>query len=114
MHHLERGGMDGVAAKIPEKIAMLLQYQNVDATARQQQTEHHAGRSATGNAAGDLDPLGRHGVPPVGTGAGLLPPAPARRLGYRGRQRPGAIAIPQAATPPEEPLQSFTVSSVCC
>ena len=42
VHHLQRGGMHGVAAKIAEEIRMLLQHHDVDAGASEQVTEHHA------------------------------------------------------------------------
>ena len=44
--------MDGVAAKIAQEVLVLLQHDHVDAGARQQQAEHHAGRTAADDRAG--------------------------------------------------------------
>ena len=51
VHQLQRRRMDGVAAKIAQEIGVLFQHDDVDAGARQQKAEHHAGRSAAGDAA---------------------------------------------------------------
>ena len=51
VHHLQRGGMHGVAAKIAEEVGMLLEHHDVDAGASEQVTEHHAGRPAADDAA---------------------------------------------------------------
>jgi hypothetical protein len=50
-HHLHGGGMNGVAAKIAQEIAMLLEDDNVDAGAREQETEHEPARPASNDAA---------------------------------------------------------------
>ena len=50
MHDLERGGMDGVAAKVAEEIGVFLQHNDVDVGAGKEEAEHHAGRSAAGDA----------------------------------------------------------------
>ena len=55
VHQLERRGMDGVAAKIAQEIAVLLQHDDIDAGARQQKAEHHAGRPAADDATGGVD-----------------------------------------------------------
>ena len=60
VHHLERRGMDGVAAEVAQEVGVLLQHHDVDAGARQQQPEHHAGRTAAGDAAGGRQ-FARHG-----------------------------------------------------
>ena len=52
-------GVDGVAAEIAEEILVLLQHDDIDARARQQQPEHHAGGPSANDAAAD-GPLG-HG-----------------------------------------------------
>jgi hypothetical protein len=39
--------VDGIAAKIAQKIVMLFQNGNVDANARQQHTQHQPGRAAS-------------------------------------------------------------------
>ncbi len=59
VHQFERRGMNGVAAKVAEEIRVLFQNDNVDAGARQQKSQHDAGRPAAGNAAGGRD--GRRG-----------------------------------------------------
>ena len=51
VHHLERRGMDGVAAEVAEEIRVLLQDDDVDAGTRQQEAQHHAGRTAAGHHA---------------------------------------------------------------
>ena len=51
VHHLERRGMDGVAAEVAQEIGVLLEHHDVDAGARQQKAEHHAGRPAAGDGA---------------------------------------------------------------
>ncbi len=53
--------MDRVAAEIAEEVGVLLQHDDVDAGARQQVSEHHAGGSAAGDGAGDLKPFGSLG-----------------------------------------------------
>ena len=50
-HQFERRGMNGVAAEIAQEIGVLLQHHDLNAGARQQESEHHAGRSAAGDAA---------------------------------------------------------------
>ena len=51
VHHLQRRGMHGVAAKIAEEVGVLLQHHDIDAGASEQVTEHHAGRAAADDAA---------------------------------------------------------------
>ncbi len=51
VHQFKRRGMNGVAAEIAKEIGVLLQHHHLDAGARQQEAEHHAGRSAAGDAA---------------------------------------------------------------
>ena len=46
VHHFERRGMDGVAAKVAQEIGMLLQHQDIDAGAGEQKAQHHARGSA--------------------------------------------------------------------
>ena len=55
VHHLHGRGVNGVTAKIPEEIGVLLQHQRLDAGAAQEITEHHAGRTAADNAAMGLN-----------------------------------------------------------
>src|SRR6202022_765522 len=52
VHQLERGGVDGVAAKIAQKVCVLFEDEGFNAGARQEETEHHAGGAASYNAAG--------------------------------------------------------------
>ena len=59
---LQGRGVDRVAPEIPEKIAMLLEYDDVDARPRQQESEDHPRGAAAHNAAcrfQDVDPPGR-------------------------------------------------------
>jgi hypothetical protein len=53
--------MNGIAAKIAQEVAVFFQYQHFNAGARQQIAEHHASRTASGNAAADDNGLTRHG-----------------------------------------------------
>ena len=55
VHQFQRRGMDGVAAEIAQEIGVLFQHRDGDAGARQQEAEHHPGRSAAGDAAGGFD-----------------------------------------------------------
>ena len=43
--------MNRVAAEIAEEIGVLLQHHDLNAGARQQESEHHAGGTAAGDAA---------------------------------------------------------------
>src|SRR2546430_13473345 len=47
---LQRRGMDGVAAKIAKEIGVFLKDFHADARSGQQEPEHHACRSGTGDA----------------------------------------------------------------
>ena len=58
VHHLQRRGMHGVAAKIAEEIGMLLQHDHVDASAAEQIAQHHAGGPAADDAATDFHGAG--------------------------------------------------------
>jgi hypothetical protein len=51
LHHVERRGMDRVAAKIAQEVGVLLEHRHVDAGARQQIAQHHAGGAAAHDAA---------------------------------------------------------------
>jgi len=55
VHHLQGGWVHRVAAEVAQEIAMLLQHDDIDAGAREQQAEHHAGGTATGDAAAGRD-----------------------------------------------------------
>jgi hypothetical protein len=57
VHDLKSRRVQRVAAKIPQKIGVLFQDKHRDAGPGQQKTQHHPGRSSTGNAA-----LSRGGV----------------------------------------------------
>src|SRR5262249_28051752 len=57
------GWMDGVAAEVAEEVGVLLQHDDVDAGARQQEAGHHAGRAAAGDHAGAGEGLGQNGSP---------------------------------------------------
>ena len=52
--------MDGVAAKIAQEIGVLFEHDHIDAGARQQEAQHHAGRSAAGDAATRREGFRRH------------------------------------------------------
>jgi hypothetical protein len=53
--------MHGISAKIAQEIGMLFQYNDGDAGARQQEAEHHPGRTSASDTAGGFD---RSHVPP--------------------------------------------------
>ena len=69
--------MDGVAAEIAQEIGVLLQHDDVDAGAREQKAEHHAGRPAADDAAARGEPLGCH-VPSVLTQTTSWPAASSK------------------------------------
>ena len=48
-HDVEGRGMDGVAAKVAQEVSMLLEHDNVDAGAREQEAEHEPAGSAADN-----------------------------------------------------------------
>jgi hypothetical protein len=49
--------VDCIAAEIAEKIRMFFHHDDLDACAREQESEHHPGRSTANNAAGRIQPL---------------------------------------------------------
>ena len=51
MHQFESGWMDGIAAKIAQKIRVLLENDDADTGAGEQVPEHHSGRSTANNDA---------------------------------------------------------------
>ena len=51
VHHLECRRMHRVAAKVAQEIVVLLKHDDLDAGSREQERQHHAGGSATGDAA---------------------------------------------------------------
>src|SRR5882672_1357737 len=56
-HQLQRGRMDGVAAKIAEEITVLFEHDHLNAGSREQQPEHHSSRAAAGDTTGSSDLL---------------------------------------------------------
>jgi uncharacterized protein with von Willebrand factor type A (vWA) domain len=55
VHDFESRRVDGVAAKVAQEIRVLLEHDDIDAGAREQEAEHHPGRPAAGNAASGAD-----------------------------------------------------------
>jgi len=51
VHDLEGGGMDGVAAEIAEEVFVLLEHEDIDPRAGQQEAEHDARRPPADDAA---------------------------------------------------------------
>src|SRR5438093_2253697 len=51
VHQFESGRMDGIAAKVTQKISMFFEHHNVNPGAREQETQHHASGATAGNAA---------------------------------------------------------------
>jgi hypothetical protein len=59
-HDLKGRRVNGVAAEVAEEIGVLLQHHHLDAGAGEQVTKHHAGGSASGDAAARGDGFSRH------------------------------------------------------
>src|SRR5215475_14862318 len=57
MHQLQRGGMDGVAAKIAEEVPVFFKDHHLNAGAGEQQPKHHTGGAATDNTTRSSDVL---------------------------------------------------------
>src|SRR5438067_13657011 len=55
IEQFEGGRMDGVAAEVAQKIGMLLEHADIDASAGEKEAHHHTGGTATGDAAAGLD-----------------------------------------------------------
>src|ERR1700730_18170549 len=51
LHNFKRGRMDSISAEITEEVGMRLQYHNIHAGARQEKAQHHAGGTASDDAA---------------------------------------------------------------
>src|ERR1700683_3161040 len=60
MHQFEGGRMNGIAAKVAQKIGVLLEYNDFNACACQQKTEHHSSWTSAHDAAFGLK-SGGHG-----------------------------------------------------
>src|SRR5688572_2432763 len=73
VHDLQRRGMDGIAAEIAQEVRMLFEHGHLDAGAREQKSEHHAGGPAAGDAASGDHGLRRHSLPKISVMAGLVP-----------------------------------------
>jgi hypothetical protein len=67
VHHAQRRWVDRVAAEITQEVGVLLEHDNVHAGPGEQETHHHAGRTAAGDHAIAFHPV--HGTIPGG-----LPP----------------------------------------
>jgi hypothetical protein len=50
-HQLEGRGMNRVASEIAEEISVLLQHHDLNAGARQQESQHHSSGTTAGDAA---------------------------------------------------------------
>jgi hypothetical protein len=55
MHDLESGRMNSVAAEITQEVGMLFKHKYVHADARKQQSQHHAGGTASGNTTASVN-----------------------------------------------------------
>ena len=51
VHDLKRGGVDRVATEVSQKVRVVLQDENIDARAGQQQPQHDSSRTTTRDAA---------------------------------------------------------------
>ena len=59
--------MDGVAAKVAQEVGVLLEHDDVDAGARQQEAEHKPARPAADDTATGRNLFGCHSLPfPIG------------------------------------------------
>ena len=63
VHQLQRGGVDGVAAEVAQEVGVLLEDDDIDPGAGEEEAEHHPGRPAARDAAGGPGPV----AGPVGT-----------------------------------------------
>src|SRR5258708_1240436 len=54
MHQLQRGGVDGIAAKIAEEIRVFFEDEHLHTGAGEQKAEHHSCRPSSHNAAAGL------------------------------------------------------------
>ena len=64
VQHLQCRRMHGVAAEIAQEIRVLFQHHDLDAGARQQKAQHHAGGTAADHAAGDGERWDGHPTSP--------------------------------------------------
>ena len=55
IHQFERRRMDGIAAKIAEEIFMLFKDKDVNTGAREKESQHHSGGTASGDATAGLN-----------------------------------------------------------
>ena len=62
MQHLQRGWMHRVAAKVAQKVSVLLDDCDVDSLARQQVSQHHSRRTAADDARVGLELFDCHTV----------------------------------------------------
>ena len=56
--------MDRVAAKIAQEIRVFFQHDDIDAGAREQEAEHHAGRTAANDATSGREMFRVHEIAP--------------------------------------------------
>jgi hypothetical protein len=61
VHEFQGRGVNRVAAKIAKKVGVLLEHDDVDTGTRQEEAEHHAGRTAAGDTTTRGKGLG-HGI----------------------------------------------------
>jgi hypothetical protein len=55
VHHLQRGRVNGVSAKIPQKIAVFFEDDDIHSRSCEQIAKHHAGRTASDDTTLGLD-----------------------------------------------------------
>src|SRR5271170_1171606 len=55
--HIKRGRVNGVAAKIAQKVRVFFQHHHINARSGEQKAEHHSRRPSSGNAALSLNGL---------------------------------------------------------
>lgn len=112
VHDLKGRGMDRVAAEITQEICMLFEDQHGDSGAGQQQSQHHASGTASGDAAADRNLVVRHwrslvDCAPVGAGLYLTLAEATCRVGFGALPRDSRKPI--ASTNPIRPPRAIGI-----
>src|SRR5262245_54947661 len=104
VHEVESRRMNRVTTEVAKEVGVLLQHNNLDPSASEQETEHHATRPTTGDDAGGLDFFGRRCVHRP------YPPQPALHIDKVDR----TAALPdRSSTGPYKPTATLHVQLNC-
>src|SRR5215831_17024000 len=115
VHQLHGRRVNGVAAKVAQKVGVLLQHHDADAGARQEEAQHHAGGAAADNATAGVDHCGGHGPSAISTNANGPGRDPFRSAGAhrpaappsaRGSCAPSSVPSGWRTTAPAWPMVS--------